>query len=717
MGHFCALTMRHNVDFGVDDRQVFAKRTRLAVPYRASQTPSERAEYAHVDLAIVLSSISYSLTGLTSDQLREAFEMLLAQNKTIKTRLYNNWLKLSEHLLVADWREKLQRVENIDLTSQNQWNTLVYAFSKNSETVFFWLNKCVFPTDTKAYASRISATPWHLSAGEIRPDGKRIGFSGTDDSALVLPLGVSQKLSDEDTLKRTNGLMFALVLGSQSIVLKSAEAESLVKEALCHKCSALIDTGALMANLSAESVAQCILKELNSQSTPSFRGVVYFSGTNWWTMNLSGAKWKKDEAPLSELDCFVYFDEARTRGADIRLRPRAVGMVTIGKKLKKDALVQGVGRMRRLSRNGQQQTVILAIAPDVAEVIGVGKQSTCEAGRVLEFVLENTLHYLQAAVPAWATQGAHFCRTSARPDRVLLHEIVDLPTMYSNAMKSTTLRELFPRVHRSALSTKDVVAAELLDRVAKMGDMQTDCTEGPQFDDHVVTAVQDECEREIQREQQREQEKYTMLEARQPAKEKKWEYASILRARSVKDLDRDCGAKSLSLFVNQIPHWDLDVAWSQNIYVSRAFCNSITPEEKPQSEYLRPVHALLVFKNGDVLLLSEQEEEQLLIQVFDANELMEPTSSSLVRFAFLRSGPGSSAAPYMYLHRSVGPAFNLMEVMTTPIVTQLQLFAGDTQFETRGALDELLKTRKSRANAQKNRNFAWVWLSCGGQST
>ena len=56
--HKCLLTVlkrRHNVNYGtlVNNNKIKV-RTKLAVPYRAKSVPSERSEYSHPDIAILL---------------------------------------------------------------------------------------------------------------------------------------------------------------------------------------------------------------------------------------------------------------------------------------------------------------------------------------------------------------------------------------------------------------------------------------------------------------------------------------------------------------------------------------------------------------------------------------------------------------------------------------------------------------------------------------
>lgn len=50
----------------------------MAVPFRACDTPSERAEFKHPDAAIVKTQVAYYQAGLQAEQLREALMAALS---------------------------------------------------------------------------------------------------------------------------------------------------------------------------------------------------------------------------------------------------------------------------------------------------------------------------------------------------------------------------------------------------------------------------------------------------------------------------------------------------------------------------------------------------------------------------------------------------------------------------------------------------------------
>ena len=62
--------MRAGVDFGVPCDHQSGKR--VGVPYEAADNPSKSSEYAHPDLSIFISYVSYYTKGISYDEFTEA---------------------------------------------------------------------------------------------------------------------------------------------------------------------------------------------------------------------------------------------------------------------------------------------------------------------------------------------------------------------------------------------------------------------------------------------------------------------------------------------------------------------------------------------------------------------------------------------------------------------------------------------------------------------
>jgi hypothetical protein len=69
-------------------------RKKLAVPYRAAHTPSERSEFAQPDVALLLTHISYYADGLSMPQFEQVLQELLGMGDNAKRDHYRGWLQL-----------------------------------------------------------------------------------------------------------------------------------------------------------------------------------------------------------------------------------------------------------------------------------------------------------------------------------------------------------------------------------------------------------------------------------------------------------------------------------------------------------------------------------------------------------------------------------------------------------------------------------------------
>ena len=121
------LTKRHRVDYGVNKDG----KKQLAVPFRACDTPSDRSEYGHPDVAIGLTMLTWYYDGLTPDAVKDAFQLLPECGPAAQNDIYNSWLCLSAPgMNVAD-KFRIDDVLKIDLSNEHQLCLLVEAYQYN----------------------------------------------------------------------------------------------------------------------------------------------------------------------------------------------------------------------------------------------------------------------------------------------------------------------------------------------------------------------------------------------------------------------------------------------------------------------------------------------------------------------------------------------------------------------------------------------------------
>jgi len=175
------LHKRHRVDYGLNPKG----RKRLSVPFRGADLPSQRAEFAHPDCAIVLTHLTYFYSGLTVEQIISAFDLLLKMGRGAKEYLYDTWYVQSKTKIDKGNFDGIKTINQIDLSNSSQLSVLYQVYRMNPLTIHFWLRYFVFSTELDAYTERLSSNAWHLANNK---DGMTMGFSGTNDNHFLIPL-------------------------------------------------------------------------------------------------------------------------------------------------------------------------------------------------------------------------------------------------------------------------------------------------------------------------------------------------------------------------------------------------------------------------------------------------------------------------------------------------------------------------------------------------
>lgn len=420
------LSKRHRVSYGVDRRRGSARR--VAVPFRYSDTPSDRSEFAHPDAQILYTSLAYLYDGLSEAELSEALSKLSDMGPQARRQEYNSWLRLSRPRIFGNNLRFIDSELKLDPTSRTQFELLHVVFRNNFRTVTFFLRECMFPKETKTFPQQLRATSWRLS------DNKHvIGFSGTDDSKRLLPLHIEQTQPDLDQLVSTNGEMAKRMC--ESHVDSSWDTDgndarqsvwrSLLQHTIGLGSAALIDCGALLTGVQLESAAEYATSLLVGSR---FKGVVYFGNSGDWVVcSLDLQKWALSRSPIHESDAFVIFDESHCRGADMRLKRDAMAVVSLGVNVCKDKLIQAVGRMRQLGPG--RQTVRFAV-PQEVRIQLESASLDCSALGILNWCISNSISAVAAGLTEWLSQGMHYSRLKATPENACEDEVLNLEHMY-----------------------------------------------------------------------------------------------------------------------------------------------------------------------------------------------------------------------------------------------------------------------------------------------
>ena len=318
--------------------------TRLAVPYRAKDSPALRSEFSHPDVVIVLTCLSYYYGGLGDEDLFTAFEHLIKSDQADTE--YDEWVRDAPKLPLS-----FRSLSGINLKDRYQCTRDIFPHLRQAQAVVdFFLARIVFPREMKEFPHKLSASGWDL--GRTKPN-PTTGFSGTNDSKHLLSLTVHHL--DLDEQRHTNALVLLHLLqpeNSVEIMPPSSGTQCADAVRLLHlvvdldqPAQVILDVGAQVIELSNIQVAQEWLKMTASGSVK--QAVVFFDdGDNLMVCDRAGHIEAFQTSPYSkQLDlCYVFLDEAHTRGTDLKLPQDYRAVVTLGAGLTKDRLVQGKHR-------------------------------------------------------------------------------------------------------------------------------------------------------------------------------------------------------------------------------------------------------------------------------------------------------------------------------------------------------------------------------------
>ncbi|OMP85161.1 hypothetical protein BK809_0000260 [Diplodia seriata] len=392
---FALQQKRWLVNYGLD-----LSRCRMAVPYRAKGVPSISAEFGHPDVAIVLTCLSYYYSGLTSSQLRHAFENLFRESDPSSE--YALWAQDCPTL-------SIQSLHGINLEDDRSWDETILPqlrFSKSAADYF--MATVVFPHEGKEFPAKLSTSAWDIPS-QSQPS---TGFSGTNDNKFLLPLSIHQ--NDLPQLHRTNAMVANMLLqreNRQYVEAKDSSGKRLSTEGLLEllcasspQISVFIDVGAQVLEASNEDVARKWL-----QLSPNADAAVFFDEADekrvldrhGFVERLSNSGFHQN------LDsCLIYLDEVHTRGVDISMPTHARAAVTLGPRTTKDRLVQACMRMRKLNCH---QSLIFFAPPEVhQEILALSDKQQCsklDSLDVLRWSFEQTCRATSSVKPLWIMQG------------------------------------------------------------------------------------------------------------------------------------------------------------------------------------------------------------------------------------------------------------------------------------------------------------------------
>jgi hypothetical protein len=313
---------------------------RMAVPYRAKDVAAEKTEFGHPDVALLLTTLHYYNAGLSREQLEKVFSRLATKGATEAQATYGAWAQNAPLLTVRSWT-------GVNLEDTEQFITSVYpALNRHMQVVDFWLDQVAFPIEARQFGTKLVSNAWDL----CRSDTPCIttGFSGTDDARLLLPLTIQQENMGE--LMEINSVLLHNLLRAENDRYTPLEVGATGQQLLEIVCAdsridVLLDAGALVLEFTHRQVAQLWLKRREDR-----KAAVYFEGNRVDVVDRFGRSMPFAVSPFENAmeDCLLYLDDEHCRGSDFRVPKGRRALVTLGKGMQKDKLLQAVMRMRQL---------------------------------------------------------------------------------------------------------------------------------------------------------------------------------------------------------------------------------------------------------------------------------------------------------------------------------------------------------------------------------
>ncbi|KAG9514191.1 hypothetical protein KCV07_g8292, partial [Aureobasidium melanogenum] len=678
------------VEYGLD-----LERCLMAVPYRAKGIPTQNSEFGHPDVAVLLTCLSYYYTGLSMTQVEDCFKILLKD--TNAQDIYRGWA------LSGGLSQNLCSLDAINIDDQVLCRESVFpSLQFNLETIDFYLNQVVFPKEGKEFAKRLSASGWDIPSPSSLSELLTTGFSGTNDSRVVLPYSIQQQ--DLDELLHTNAMVLDLILRKENRTYIHAAGErgkKLSVEELLSLVSkqnpvinVLIDVGAQV--LEATNL-QLVRKWL--QYRTDAKAAVYFDDRDEaMVLDRSGAATPLRISPLSGKldDCLFYIDEVHTRGIDLAIPMGAHAAVTLGPRLVKDRLTQACMRLRNLG-SGHSLCFIspTEVHRSICDLKGCEVSDTLTSYDVLAWSMDQTCQSLEIARPLRAMHGLEYVRQQKVQDRFLPATTASSKLISGDERiqrfwdeiqedESRSL-ELLYGVHEERIGA----FKRLLDRKSTDATMQHLLKE---YESMNKTRLEDcTVDNEQERELAHEIERQRQVERPKAAKACKHDVSEglirYIQTGTDGAFNQSEVTHAFTIFADTSAR---DIMVKQkvktthfaNLYVSHDYPRTVTFTQKSSvDDYLRPINWVLSSSEHDKLLvISQHEADELMVEIRRSTKVRLHTfaprlNKAMVSFDdmdFYTIGATSGSSP-----------------CSDAVVRNLNLFAGSLYLETATIYDSL----------------------------
>ena len=392
------LTLRHRVNYGI------GRHRNMAVPFRAKDVAADKTDFGHPDVGLVLTQLTYYYQGIPKAAFERVLRKLTAMEIGMSNAIYSKWVDFCHQDYIP---EELKSFSSVNLLDQIQFHALYDLFHRHMLVVDYWLEYIVYRQEAKQFPQKLSANGWDLCREN---DNLVTGFSGTNETQLLLPLTIEQR--DLPSLQGTNALVMHNMLKPENQFYCSlqhgASGEDNLHFILAqnHEIRVILDPGALIL-INNKDFVQLWLTKTTKKTIEA--GIYFDSKDNMMVLDRKGFETPLHISPFAEKlgSCVVYLDDVHTRGTDLQFPTGTKAAVTLGKGLTKDKLAQACMRMRLLGC-GHSLAFFASYEVDLeiqSQTSSLTSRTT-EVGKVLSWVFLNSMKQVQNGLTHWANQGS-----------------------------------------------------------------------------------------------------------------------------------------------------------------------------------------------------------------------------------------------------------------------------------------------------------------------
>ncbi|CAF2934843.1 unnamed protein product [Rotaria sp. Silwood2] len=439
------------------------------------------------------------------------------------------------------------------------------------------------------------------------------GFSGTNDTQLLLPIHICQH--DLSELQTTNAIVIHYLLQSENkhyeALLNNADANQILNEIVHYKLTinVILDVGALLSDGTNRDIAM-----------------------KW--LNLSDID-KIDYAVYLESDLIVVCDhEIHTRGTDFKFPTGFIAAVTLSNGLTKDRLVQACMRMRKL---GKSHSLVFWSSYEVHQQISTLKDKTTpriSQVDILRWVYENKQRTIWDGLHYWATQSLSYQRRSVAFQHIHWvdnkQEFTD--TLMQKLARDSLEAEIIELKQMYGASKMPQLPQAVIERLHALGGTKT----------RLAHLLNEEQERELEEEEERQLIRPPSFSPCEPVLHPEIEQLCHVNE-NMMDLTRYPNVfRSLTYaFTGTTFLQDCQVnSWQENVWVSTEFQRVIETKAEPLNPFLCPLRWLIVYRNRHVVFISLCEANWLLARLYSnarRKEVRNSANSTTLRLLLPRT--------------------------------------------------------------------------------